>query len=156
VNQVRDWLYIGKYRDTLNSAYLRASNIGAMLQLAEPVKQEGIISLYLQVEDGVPLPPNRLREGVTFIRDRKKQHEIVLVACGAGISRSATFAIAALKEEENLDLASAYRDLLTHHPDALPHPQLWQSLCEYYSQTIDYMQLWLQARKPLDNENHRD
>jgi protein-tyrosine phosphatase len=154
VYQVRDWLHIGKYRDTLNSAFLRSHKIGAMLQLAEPVKRDGIVSLYLQADDAVLLPPNILKEGVSFIRDQKEKGSIVLVACGAGISRSSTFAIAALKEEESLDLATAYQQVLTRHPDALPHPNLWQSLCECYSETIDHNQLWLQARRTLDMEHH--
>jgi protein-tyrosine phosphatase len=149
VYKVRDWLYIGKYRETLSLAYLKAHNIGAMLQLAEPVKQEGIASLYLQVEDGMLLASNTLQDGITFVRVQKEKGNVVMVACGAGISRSSTFAIAALKEEENLDLATAYQEVLSHHPDALPHPQLWQSLCEYYSETLDYNQLWLQARRSL-------
>lgn len=149
MHKIRDWLYIGKYRETVDASYLKAHNIGAMLHLAAPVQHQGIETLYLAVDDAVPLPPAILQQGVAFVRDQKANGKVVLVACGAGISRSSTFALAALKEEENLDLVTAYKDLLTHHRDALPHPSLWESLCAYYSETIDHQQIWLQARRTL-------
>jgi protein-tyrosine phosphatase len=149
VQKIRDWLYIGKYRETVNASYLKEHNIGAMLHLAAPVQHQEIETLYLAVDDAVPLPPAILKQGVVFVREQKANGKVVLVACGAGISRSSAFALAALKEEENLDLAAAYKNLLIHHPDALPHPSLWESLCAYYSETIDHQQIWLQARRAL-------
>ena len=149
MQKIRDWLYIGKYRETVNASYLKEYNISAMLHLAAPVQHKGIETLYLAVDDAVSLPSAVLKQGVAFIREQKANGKVVLVACGAGISRSSTFALAALKEEENLDLATAYRDLLMHHPDALPHPNLWESLCAHYSETIDHQQVWLQARRAL-------
>jgi protein-tyrosine phosphatase len=134
--QIRPWLFVGRYADTRNLDLLEAHDIGAMLQLAESVKQDGINSLYVAVEDGEPLPPGSLKRGVTFVRAEKAQGHNVLVACGAGISRSSTFAIAALKEEENLDLLEAFRQLCMKHPTAMPHPELWTSLCEYSCATI--------------------
>jgi protein-tyrosine phosphatase len=147
VFEIRDWLYIGKYSETVNLSFLKPYGIGAMLHLAAPVQHPGIELLYLAVDDAVPLAPATLKEGVGFIREQKALGKVVLVACGAGISRSSTFALAALKEEENLDLATAYRAILTHHPDALPHASLWESLSAYYSETLDHQQVWLQARR---------
>jgi predicted protein tyrosine phosphatase len=112
-----------------------------MLQLAAPVPQPDIESLYIAVEDGVALPPDKLRQGVAFIRAQKAAERAVLVACGAGISRSVTFGLAALKEEEGLTLLDAYRAIHAVHPDALPHKALWDSLCQYYSENSDYFAL---------------
>ncbi|MGH2523720.1 MAG: hypothetical protein ACRDH2_14545 [Anaerolineales bacterium] len=67
-----------------------------MLQLAERVEQPGITTLYLAVEDGEPLPDEALREGIEFVRAQKALGRVVLVACGAGLSRSAIFALAVL------------------------------------------------------------
>ena len=61
MDEIRSWLYIGKYRDTLNKAYLEAKSIQAMLQLAEKVDQVGITSLYLPVEDIEPISHDLLR-----------------------------------------------------------------------------------------------
>ncbi len=130
------WLYIGKYRDTLNGALLSMHKIGAILELAEPVTYPTLFTLYLPVEDGEPLPQHLLRQGVDFILAAKRQEPRVLVACGAGISRSVAFAVAALKEAEGLSLLEALRLIHIHHSEALPHPALWGSLCEYYQEDV--------------------
>lgn len=151
MNQIRSWLYIGKYRDTCDLAYLRSRNIGAMLQLAELVEQPNITALYLPVEDGEPIPTHLLAQGIEFIRSQKALGKIVLVACGAGISRSSSFALAALKEEENLGLMEALREVAIKHRDTQPHPELWNSLCGYYNEAIDYrkvIELIFETRQP--------
>ena len=53
MNAIRPWLYIGKYRETLDKDLLSTKKIDAMLQLAEAVKHPDITSIYLTVEDGV-------------------------------------------------------------------------------------------------------
>jgi len=98
MHQVRPWLFIGKYSETLNHDLLERSKIRAVLELAEPVEYDDITTLYLPVDDGAALRPSVLPNGVAFMRSEYAQGNRVLVACGAGISRSVTFAIAALKE----------------------------------------------------------
>jgi len=114
-----------------------------MLQLAQRVEKPGITSLYLPVEDGVPLSEKLLRQGVDFILEKKDEGQVILVACGAGISRSSAFAVAALKEDENCTLVEALQTVRFRHPQALPHPAIWESLCIYYEEDtpfIDYSQ----------------
>jgi len=138
---IRPWLYVGRFSDTQDDVMLRRREIGAMLQLADSVKQPGIPSLYLPVEDGEPLPRDLLRLGVEFVRLEKALGRSVLIACGAGISRSTTFAVAVLKEEEELGLLEAFRQVRALHPEAMPHPALWQSLREYYGEDAPYVGL---------------
>ncbi len=138
--RIRPWLYIGKYRETLNLNLLSANQIGAALQLAGLVEQPGINILYLAVDDGVPLPADLLQKGVEFIIVNKEAGKRALVACGAGISRSASFAIAALKEVEGLSLLEALQEIKRYHPGAMPHPALWQSLCEYYDEDTPFVE----------------
>jgi hypothetical protein len=133
---IRNWLYVGKYRETLDAQYLAAYAIDAMLQLEGAVKQPGMVSLYLSVDDGVPLPVKLLRQGVDFVLAEKQQEHTVLIACGAGISRSVAFAVAVLKETEGLNLLEALQSVKVQHPEALPHPTLWKSLCDYYHEDI--------------------
>ena len=140
--QITDDLYIGRYRDTVNLTLLRAHNIDAMLQLADQIEQPGIEVLYLDVEDGEPLPAEKLRQGVSFVRDQLAAGRRVLIACGAGISRSVTFAIAVLHEEEGISLLDAFHDIRSIHPDALPHYKLWYSLCEYYQENVPFERPW--------------
>ena len=139
MDMIRPWLYIGKYRETLNRTLLAKSDIKAMLLLAELVEHPGITSLYIPIDDGVPLDPKLLRKGVDFVRMEKEFNHTVLIACGAGVSRSAVFAMAALKEVEELPLLDAIQTVKQHHPEAMPHFVLWESLCTYYSEDIPFL-----------------
>jgi protein-tyrosine phosphatase len=141
MDRIRPWLYIGKYRDTLNPNLLAVNRIEAMLQLAELVEHPGIVSLYLPVEDFQPIPPDLLRQGIDFVRAQKQHEHRVLIACGAGINRSTAFAVAALREEEGLSLLDAFRAVKRVHPEAMPHPPIWASLCEYYQENIPFDKL---------------
>jgi hypothetical protein len=138
MNAIRKWLYVGKYRDTLDPAYLMVRKIGAVLQLAEPIQYRDIESLYLPVEDGVPLESHYLRQGVDFILGQKGLGRNVLVACGSGMSRSAAFVVAILNENEGLDLLEALRVVKSHHPDTMIHPVLWKSLCNLYREDVPF------------------
>jgi len=138
MNAIRKWLYIGKYRDTLDPAYLAVRKIGAVLQLAEPIQYRDIESLYLPVEDGFPLGNYYLRQGIDFVLNQKKLRRNVLVACGSGMSRSAAFVVAILIENEGLGLLEALRVVKSHHPDTMIHPTLWKSLCVVYREDIPF------------------
>jgi hypothetical protein len=136
MDAIRPWLYVGKYRETLDASLLRTKEIDAMLQLAEAVEHPGIKSLYLPVEDGVPIPPSLLQQGVDFVLSERDRGRTVLIACGAGISRSVAFAVAVLREAEGLSLLKAVESVTKHHPESMPHPALWQSLCDYYHEEV--------------------
>ncbi len=141
MDQIRPWLFIGSYRETNDLRYLRFKSIGAMLQLAEKVEQPGITSLYLPVEDLAPISSQHLRQGVDFVKEHKAKGDRILIACGAGINRSSAFATAALKEEENLSLFEAFKQVKRCHPESMPHPPVWESLCQYYGEDIPYLNI---------------
>jgi len=141
MDAVRSWLIIGGYRDTKNPDLIKAYGIKAILQLAAPVEHPNVDLLYLPVNDGHPLPFDAIREGVAFVRAHKAQGHTVLVACGAGVSRSAAFTTAALKEEEGLSLLDAYREVKARHSSALPHPEIWESLMAYYDEGPPFLEL---------------
>jgi len=143
MDEIRPWLYIGKYRDTLQLNYLRSKSIQAMLQLAEKVEQPNIVSLYLPVEDLAPISSEHIRQGVDFIREHKAKDNRILVACGAGINRSSSFCAAALKEEEGLSLFEAFKEVKRLHPESMPHKPVWESLCKYYNETTSYLDVML-------------
>ena len=139
MDEIRPWLFIGKYRDTLQPSYLRSKSIQAMLQLAERVEQPDIISLYLPVEDVAPVSSKHIRQGVDFIREHKQKGNRILVACGAGMNRSSAFCAAALKEEEGLSLFEAFKEVKRNHPESMPLEPVWESLCKYYNETTPYL-----------------
>lgn len=139
MDEIRPWLFIGKYRDTLDTYTLEARSIKAMLQLAERVEQEGIVSLYLPVEDLAPVRTGHIQKGVEFIKENYGKHHRILISCGAGINRSTAFCMIALKEIEGLGLMDAYKEIKRCHPDAFPHEPVWASLCNYYGEKIQYL-----------------
>jgi protein-tyrosine phosphatase len=140
MQQIRDWLYIGGYSETAHLWYLQLNGISAMLQLADYVPQPEMKILYLPVEDAAPLPAEKIKKGVEFILKQKAEGKKILLSCGAGVSRSVTFGIAALMETENHDIFDAYREILLHHDDADPHVELIISLASYYGKELDKLE----------------
>lgn len=139
--EIRTWLYIGKYAETKNQLHLLSHNIGAMLQLAEKVEIAGINTLYLKVDDGYPLPFDALKAAMEFILYEKNTGKKVLIACGAGISRSVVFALAALREAENLTLIEAMTSITQLYSHAMPHYALLKSIVKYYNEEESYREL---------------
>ena len=73
MDEIRPWLYIGKYRDTLDKNLLDFISIMAMLQLADLAEQQGINSLFLPVEDMRPTSHVLIKQGVDFILEEKEK-----------------------------------------------------------------------------------
>ena len=142
MHKIREWLYIGKYSQTRDLDYLNLVGITAMLQLAEHVPQPDIDTLYLDVNDGEAIPHEMIEHGINYILEKKKTNNKVLVACGAGISRSSTFALAALMEAENLSLFEAYHEVFLRHRGAEPHHELIMSLSAYHGEVMDLAEAW--------------
>ena len=141
MDQIRPWLFIGKYRETRDFPLLSSRGISAMLLLAELVEHDGICSYYLAVEDGEPLSRDLLKAGIDFVVAKREREETILIACGAGISRSAAYAIAALKEIEGLSLVDAFQVVKNAHPEAMPHPTIWNSLCDYFGEPVPWHEI---------------
>jgi protein-tyrosine phosphatase len=141
MDEIRPWLYIGKYRDTLDKDLLDFNSIRAMLQFAEPIEQDGINSLFLSMDDMAPTPHHLIRQGVDFIVEEKQKGHKVLVACGAGINRSTVFCIAALREVEGIRLVDAYKEIRKTHPEGLPNKDIWESFCDYYEESTPYLEI---------------
>lgn len=141
MDKIRSWLYIGKYRDTLDEGLLTSMSIQSVLQLAEPVSYTAINSLYISVDDMKPTPHHLIAQGVSFILQEKQKDHKVLVTCGAGINRSTMFCVAVLKEVEGMSLVDAYKDIKQKHPDALPNKAVWESFCTYYEEATPYLDI---------------
>ncbi len=82
-----------------------------------------------------------MRQGALFVRTAYDREQTTLIAYGAGISRSASFATAVIKEIESLPLLRAWQTVRQAHPEALPHPELWESLCRYYNEPIPIVEM---------------
>jgi protein-tyrosine phosphatase len=141
VQQIRDWLYIGKYRDTIYRQAVDTAGITAMLQLAAEVPYKDLSICYIEMDDGVFAPKTTFERGLAFIREQKAAGKKILVACGAGISRSSTFCMAALMEHEQRDLWDAYREVYAKHPAASPHYELLRALFAYHGVERDILDI---------------
>ncbi|MCA9911748.1 MAG: dual specificity protein phosphatase family protein [Anaerolineae bacterium] len=142
MHQIRDWLTISNYGLASNEDYIRKEGFGAMLQLHRPIVLPGIETLYLAMRDGEAIAHTDIASAVTFVQDHHTAGEKVLITCGAGVSRSVTMAIAALKAIEGGDLETIYRDVRVHHPEALPDQVHWDSICAYFGETVSFWELW--------------
>jgi hypothetical protein len=145
-DHVIDGVYISGWRATKFPAELLKLGITNVLKLFDgtPYPPTGFNTFENAIEDGEPIPHDALERGVKFILERINAGECVLVMCGAGISRSSTFVLAYMLEKGH-DLRDAFRLLRRSHPEAMPHPDLWESLCKYYrlEHTIDDLRNWL-------------
>lgn len=159
---VADGIALGGIRDLMDFGLLLEQEIDAVLQLCgrdSPVDFPFSLTLLaLPVEDGKPLPEEMLRRGVRFIRKQRQSGASVLVACGAGVSRSPTF-VAAYLHEEGMDLQVAFLQLMSHRPGVRPHPAMFRSLCEIYGIPGEPMQLLadlLRGRKSQARDDDAD
>jgi predicted protein tyrosine phosphatase len=139
---IRDWLVIGKYAETKNKELLDGLGIHAMLQLASPVGYEDITTQYVMMEDGESLSREKLDTALDFIREQRAEGKRIMIACGAGISRSVVLSMAALMDQEGLPLFEAYRVIHEKHNAARPHHDMVLSLAGYAGLELDLLDVW--------------
>jgi protein-tyrosine phosphatase len=127
-----DTLYVGNVWASQQPERLAEASIESVLKLTVGNLEElnGLHVLELPFPDAQPIPPGYLRRGVDFIAAEQAAGRGVLVMCAAGISRSATFALAYLVEQ-GYDLHEAFRLMREARPIAAPHPVLWMSLLAF-------------------------
>jgi len=133
IDHVLNGVYISGWRVTNFAVALRRHEITHILKLYEhtPYFPPDFLTLDNPIEDGVTIPPEKLRRGVEFITHQVSAAHSVLVMCGAGISRSSTFVLAYMLEQ-GYDLHDAYKLLRSVHSEAAPHMLLWGSLFAQY------------------------
>ncbi len=140
--EIRPWLFLGRYTDTLDLVYLREHGIQAILELHDLVDESDIDVLFLPIEEGEPLPAETIDRGLAFVDQHRLSGKRVLIACSAGISRSVVFGVAALKRAEGLSLLDAFRDIHALHPRAMPDLVHWEALCAYFDEDVSFLTIW--------------
>jgi protein-tyrosine phosphatase len=136
VSHIKDGLYIGSSRAMYDPHLLREAGINHIVKLydADPECPPDFISIECYFEDGGEIPLDLLEIGITFMEQHLKAEIPVLVMCGAGMSRSAAFAMAYLLEKQGYNLRYAWMLIKFHHPIADIAPQLWNFLLKHYQQ----------------------
>ncbi len=133
VSYVVDGLYISGWRATRFPDELREAGITNVLKLYPdyPNFPDNFNVFENALDDGEAIPDGVLERGVNFVLDCLDAGERVLIMCGAGISRSSTFVLAVMIAR-GYPVREAFHVLRAAHPDAAPHPAMWQSLIAHY------------------------
>ncbi|XP_004468324.2 dual specificity protein phosphatase 16 isoform X1 [Dasypus novemcinctus] len=129
-------LYLGCQRDALNKELMQQNGIGYVLNASNTCPKPDFIpeSHFLRV------PVNDsfcekifpwLDKSVDFIEKAKASNGCVLVHCLAGISRSATIAIAYIMKRMDLSLDEAYRFVKEKRPTISPNFNFLGQLLDY-------------------------
>ncbi len=139
---IRPWLFTGSTREKIDADRLAEQQIDAVLHLHRPLDLPGVRSLYLRVEEGYPIQKKLFDQAAEFVRSQQGR---LLVACGAGISRSTTFAVLALKERELLSLTAALQAVREAHLEAMPDQVHWESLRQFYQEGPPFWEIWKEA-----------
>ena len=150
MNWITPNLAIGSAYHDSDKHVLDAQGISAVLQLYEGCENwpPHWRALHLPIHDGQPVPCDILRAGCEFAQTQRAAGCKTLIACLMGQSRSATFAFACLLADGYAP-PDAWRLLKTRHPDACPHPILFQSLLDCYRVPFTASELYrLKLEKP--------
>lgn len=142
MHKIRDWLYISDYPSACSKELLEKVGIQGMLQLFQAIEVDGIDSKFVPIGDGLPLQKSQIEEAIGFIKAQHAKNHTLLSTCGAGLSRSVTFAVIALKEIEGLSIDDAYRAIFKHHPNAMPDHIHWKIIAKYYGEDDNFWEVW--------------
>ena len=146
--KVTDRLYIAGAGAVNAIDKLRADGICRVLKLYDgpPEWPSDFTVCDNAIDDGVFIPKDVLDYGVRFVKSGMDDGRPVMVVCGMGISRSATFVLASLLENGH-DLKDAFMLLRAARPQAWPMRALWNSLITHYNlnNTLDEIETWRTA-----------
>lgn len=129
-------LYLGCQRDVLNKELMQQNGIGYVLNASNTCPKPDFIpeSHFLRVpvndsfcEKILPW----LDKSVDFIEKAKASNGCVLIHCLAGISRSATIAIAYIMKRMDMSLDEAYRFVKEKRPTISPNFNFMGQLMDY-------------------------
>lgn len=101
MDRIVPWLWIGDAADGKNLPAITAAGIGAVCNATKeadgwsPV-DAGVAYLQLDQDDGVEIPLERLDLFAAWMAIQCQHGRHLLIHCGAGVSRSATFCTVAL------------------------------------------------------------
>jgi hypothetical protein len=151
---LRSWLVIGTHQESQQRELLASNGIGAVLQMGHPIGQLSLPSFYIRVHDAAYLQPRQLEQGMAFIHDQRNWGRRILIADDNALSCAPMMAVAAIKEKGGGTLIDAYRSVLGVHPNAQPHPLLWDSVCDYYDDEPSYDVLWFHINLLMQQHAH--
>lgn len=140
MNQVNPWLWIGDAQDGRNLAAIDEANITAVFNATQetdgfPAEAKARIGyLRLDQADGATIPFGKLDQFAAWLAIQGQHGRHVLVHCGAGVSRAATFATVALMLVSALGWDECLEHVARARPIVQPHPELKRSVLAWYAE----------------------
>uniref|UniRef100_A0A9J7WYC8 Dual specificity phosphatase 16 n=1 Tax=Cyprinus carpio carpio TaxID=630221 RepID=A0A9J7WYC8_CYPCA len=150
-------LYLGCQRDVLNQELMQQNDIAYVLNASNTCPKPDFIpdSHFLRVpvndsfcEKILPW----LDRSVEFIEKAKASNASVLVHCLAGISRSATIAIAYIMKRMDMSLDEAYRFVKEKRPTISPNFNFLGQLLDFEKKLKSASESPLKPRPPSDEQ----
>ncbi|XP_016110205.1 dual specificity protein phosphatase 16-like [Sinocyclocheilus grahami] len=150
-------LYLGCQRDVLNQELMQQNDIAYVLNASNTCPKPDFIpdSHFLRVpvndsfcEKILPW----LERSVEFIEKAKASNARVLVHCLAGISRSATIAIAYIMKRMDMSLDEAYRFVKEKRPTISPNFNFLGQLLDFEKKLKSASDAPLKPRPPSDEQ----
>lgn len=125
-------LYLGDVYDANNKLFLKEENINAIICVAEEAKitlnNSNVIIYNYHLQDSYDCDISLYFDEICNIIHK---HDIVLVNCVAGISRSATFVIAYLMKYYEMSLKDAFLYVKKKRDRICPNKKFMTYLYEY-------------------------
>lgn len=145
ISHIFNGLYIGSSRALYDTTKLRTIELTHIVKLyfGDPECPTDFTVYEGAFEDGGVIPTDILTESIDFIENYIQSGTKVLVACGAGMSRSAALALAYLMEKQGYNLRYAWKLVKFHHAIADVAPQLWDFLLKRYQQPYSITEILL-------------
>ncbi len=138
MNRVNDWLWIGDASDGRDHVMLLGEGITHVFNATRetdgwpPHFKERTPYLRLDQDDGQPIPPEKLDQFAAWLIVQGWSPIRLLVHCGAGVSRAATFAALTLMLQEGAIWSAALETLRKVRPQVAPNPALVDSVRSWW------------------------
>ncbi|XP_063233841.1 dual specificity protein phosphatase 10-like [Bacillus rossius redtenbacheri] len=134
-SRVLPFLYLGNARDAADLGCLRARGVTRVLNVTSHLpgyhEHRGISYKQLPASDsGQQNLKQYFEEAFAFIEEARQTGASVLVHCQAGVSRSATIAIAYIMKHKRLSVGDAYRLVKSARPIISPNLNFMGQLVE--------------------------
>uniref|UniRef100_A0A914DID7 protein-tyrosine-phosphatase n=1 Tax=Acrobeloides nanus TaxID=290746 RepID=A0A914DID7_9BILA len=139
--KILDFLYLGSQNDALDPQVIEKYKITKVINLSESCPKPDSVADDIQHFLRIPIKDSycakllpHFETAYAFLEDARQRNEKVLVHCLAGISRSATLAIAYIMRSKGLASDEAYKFVKALRPSISPNFNFMGQLLEYEKQ----------------------
>jgi protein-tyrosine phosphatase len=139
MNKINDWLWIGDANDGKNIAAIDAAGIKAVWNATRETDsfpadvKRRIAYQRIDQDDGAPISFDKLDLFTGWLAVQGWHSRSILVHCGAGVSRAATFGTFALMICSGVSWEECLAAIRAKRPQVSPNPVLKQSVMEWWA-----------------------